>query len=71
MSSLSKEEPLSAESAALTHKVLVNDEEQYCIWPAAKTVPAGWRSVFTGSHAYCVAHVDDVWTDMRPKSVRD
>lgn len=52
MSSLSKEEPLSAESAALTHQVLVNDEEQYCIWPAAKTVPAGWRSVFTGSHAY-------------------
>ena len=71
MSSMSEKTSEPAESPAATHQVLLNEEEQYCLWPAAKAVPAGWRSVFSGSHESCVAHVEEVWTDMRPKSVRD
>jgi len=73
MSSMSEKAPAQApaESSPATHQVLLNDEEQYCLWPAGKAVPAGWRSVFTGAHEACLAHVEEVWTDMRPRSVRD
>ncbi|MCR6485761.1 MbtH family NRPS accessory protein [Amycolatopsis sp. OK19-0408] len=51
--------------------VVVNDEEQYSIWPAERALPAGWReSGFTGSRADCLAHVDEAWRDMRPASLR-
>jgi MbtH protein len=51
--------------------VLMNDEEQYSLWPAAKQVPAGWRLVGKeGSEQECMAFVDEVWTDMRPLSLR-
>lgn len=51
--------------------VVVNDEEQYSIWAAATPLPAGWRaSGFTGSREACLAHIEEVWTDMRPLSVR-
>ena len=52
--------------------VVVNDEEQYSVWPAERPLPAGWRSTgFTGDRADCLAHIDTVWTDMRPRSVRE
>jgi len=51
--------------------VLVNQEEQYSLWPAAKAVPAGWTRVFAGDCDACLAHVEAVWTDMRPKGLRD
>jgi len=51
--------------------VLLNHEEQYSLWPKRKAVPDGWREAgFEGSKAECVAHVDQVWTDMRPLSLR-
>ena len=51
--------------------VVMNDEEQYSIWPAEKTPPAGWRSVGKqGLKAECLAYIDGVWTDMRPLSLR-
>lgn len=51
--------------------VVVNDEEQYSIWLAGKPIPNGWRTDgFRGKKAECLAHVAEVWTDMRPKSVR-
>ena len=51
--------------------VLVNHEEQYSIWPADLPVPAGWRDTGKrGDKAACMAHVDEVWTDMRPLSLR-
>jgi len=54
------------------YRVVVNDEEQYSIWPADTELPLGWRATgFAGDRASCLAHVDDVWTDMRPKSLRE
>ncbi|MEH0934860.1 MbtH family protein [Micromonospora psammae] len=52
--------------------VVRNDEEQYSIWPADRELPAGWYDAgFTGPRADCLAHVDEVWTDMRPRSLRE
>lgn len=51
--------------------VLINDEEQYCVWAAHLPIPNGWRSVgLQGSQQECAAYVDEHWTDMRPKSLR-
>ncbi|MFB9928490.1 MbtH family protein [Amycolatopsis halotolerans] len=53
------------------YDVVVNHEEQYSIWPADREIPAGWRSEGTsGTKKECLAHVDEVWTDMRPLSLR-
>ena len=53
------------------YTVVVNHEEQYSIWPAEKTIPAGWNSVGkTGPKQDCLAYVKEVWTDMRPLSLR-
>jgi MbtH protein len=52
-------------------KVLVNDEEQYSLWPEYLAIPAGWRDTGVGgSKDECLAHVKEVWTDMRPRSLR-
>ncbi|SDH33564.1 MbtH protein [Lentzea fradiae] len=54
-----------------TYLVVVNDEEQYSIWPADRDLPAGWRADGTGgTRADCLAHIGEVWTDMRPLSLR-
>jgi MbtH protein len=53
-------------------QVLVNDEDQYSLWPADHDVPAGWRQAGKeGSREECSAWVDEVWTDMRPRSLRE
>jgi MbtH protein len=52
--------------------VLVNDEEQYSLWPSFHEIPAGWRATGPrGARAECLAWIDATWTDMRPKSLRD
>jgi MbtH protein len=52
-------------------RVVVNDEEQYSIWPADRDCPAGWKDVGrTGKKAECLAYIREVWTDMRPLSLR-
>lgn len=52
-------------------RVLVNSEDQYSIWPEWKPVPGGWRDVgVTGDKAACLSHIETVWTDMRPASLR-
>jgi MbtH protein len=52
-------------------QVVLNDEEQYSIWPVGRELPAGWRPEgLAGDRAECLAHIDRVWTDMRPRSVR-
>jgi MbtH protein len=60
-----------AEPAGAGYRVVVNDEEQYSVWPVGRDVPGGWRSVgVTGSREQCLAHIDRVWTDITPLSVR-
>ncbi|MFI5617172.1 MbtH family protein [Streptomyces sp. NPDC051567] len=52
-------------------KVVVNDEEQYSIWSADREVPAGWHETGAqGTKEECLAHIERVWTDMRPRSLR-
>jgi MbtH protein len=53
------------------YKVLVNHEEQYSIWPADRKNPLGWRDTGkSGDKAECLAYIKQVWTDMRPLSLR-
>jgi len=55
----------------ITYIVVVNDEAQYAIWPGTADPPAGWRAAgCRGSRDECLAHVEQVWTDMRPLGVR-
>ena len=52
-------------------KVVINGEEQYSIWPADRENPLGWRDEgFSGSKEECLARIAEVWTDMRPLSLR-
>lgn len=54
-----------------SYKVVLNDEEQYSLWEADRPNPAGWRDEgFSGPKEDCLAHIDEVWTDMRPRSLR-
>ena len=54
-----------------TYKVVVNHEEQYSIWPAERDNAPGWNDEGkTGTKDECLAHIKDVWTDMRPLSLR-
>lgn len=51
--------------------VLVNDEQQYSLWPSFQKIPAGWSAIGpSGARAECLAWIDEHWTDMRPKSLR-
>ena len=53
------------------YKVVVNHEEQYSIWPADRENPLGWNEVGkTGTKAKCLAYIEEVWTDMKPLSLR-
>ena len=53
------------------YHVVVNDEEQYSVWAAGPQPPTGWRTTgFAGGKDECLAHIDEVWTDMRPLSLR-
>jgi MbtH protein len=53
------------------YRAVVNDEEQYSIWPAEEDLPLGWRDAGkSGTKDECLAYIEEVWTDMRPLSVR-
>ncbi|MCP3820204.1 MbtH family protein [Streptomyces sp. A3M-1-3] len=52
--------------------VLVNDEDQYSLWPTFAEVPAGWRIAFgPAGRAESVAYVEENWADMRPRSLQE
>jgi MbtH protein len=54
-----------------SYLVLVNDEEQYSLWPAFAEVPAGWTVALAAvTRAACLSFIEANWTDMRPRSVR-
>lgn len=51
--------------------VVINHEEQYSIWPDYKPIPGGWHAVGkSGPKPECLAYINEVWTDMRPLSLR-
>lgn len=53
------------------YKVVVNDEEQYSIWPVGKENAPGWKDAGKeGNKAECLDYIKAVWTDMRPLSLR-
>ena len=53
------------------YAVVVNKEEQYSIWPIDKAMPRGWRPAGKEAQkAECLRYIDEVWTDMRPLSLR-
>lgn len=53
------------------YKVVVNQEEQYAIWQLDREPPLGWNEVGkTGTKQECIDYIEEVWTDMRPLSLR-
>ena len=64
---------MSDEGEERTYKVVVNDEGQYSIWDPERENPPGWNDVgMRGTKDQCLAHIESVWTDMRPLSlIRD
>jgi MbtH protein len=55
----------------VVYKVVVNHEEQYSIWPIHRENPPGWRDGGkSGPKGECLAYIEDVWSDMRPLSLR-
>ncbi len=62
---------MSIDSEDTIFQVVVNDEEQFSIWPDYKAIPNGWRAVGkSGVKKDCLDYIDQVWTDMRPLSLR-
>lgn len=54
-----------------SYLVVLNDEEQYSIWWADRELPPGWQAEGTkGTRDECLARIGEVWTDMRPLSLR-
>lgn len=61
-----------AEDEPDRYRVVINDEEQYSIWPADRDLPGGWSAVGEpADKPACLARIDELWTDMRPRSVRE
>jgi MbtH protein len=60
-----------SEEDTTIYKVVLNHEEQYSIWPAYRENPPGWRDAGkSGLKPECLAYIKEVWTDMRPLSLR-
>ena len=60
-----------SEQDQIVYKVVVNHEEQYSIWPADRENPPEWRDVGKqGPEQECLDYIKEVWTDMRPLSLR-
>jgi len=59
------------EDNAPSCRVVINEEEQYSIWPVTRACPPGWHDAgYSGSKRECLEFIDRVWTDMRPRSLR-
>ncbi len=62
---------MEEQAAEMMYIVVVNHEEQYSIWPEERQLPLGWRDAgFRGPKDECLNHIEEVWTDMRPLSLR-
>jgi MbtH protein len=66
------EEAMSIDNPETEFTVVINDQEQYSIWPTYRPVPAGWKTVgVTGNKTECLEHINQSWTDQRPRRLRD
>ncbi len=55
----------------LIYRVVINSEEMYSIWPADREIPLGWTDAGkAGPRQECLDYIEEVWTDMRPLSLR-
>jgi MbtH protein len=60
-----------SETTERVYKVVLNEEEQYSIWPAGRDNPPGWHDEgISGTEGECLDHIERVWVDMRPRSLR-
>ena len=51
--------------------VVISDEGRYSIWPTYKEIPWGWQAENKqGTKQECLDYIKEVWTDMRPLSLR-
>lgn len=63
---------LELEGDGRTYTVLVNDEGQYSLWLAHRPHPPGWSAAGkTGTKQECLSYVEENWTDLRPRSLRE
>jgi MbtH protein len=63
--------PESGDQDTTVYAVVINSEEQYSMWPADSEIPTGWESVGkTGTKQECLEYIEEVWTDLRPLSIR-
>jgi MbtH protein len=61
----------TAGDSDVAYDVVINHEEQYSIWPVGGPIPAGWTATgFRGSKSEALDHIEKVWTDITPLSVR-
>ena len=62
---------MTEEDDGTVYQVVVNHEEQYSIWRADRDLPLGWEATGpSGPKSECLAYIEEVWTDMRPLSLR-
>ena len=55
----------------IIYQVVINPQAQYSIWPVEIALPMGWTAEGkSGPKADCLAYIEEVWTDMRPLSIR-
>ncbi|MBK7538121.1 MAG: MbtH family protein [Myxococcales bacterium] len=60
-----------AEKEAKIYLVVVNDEDQYSMWPADRARPAGWKETGRqGTRQECLVQIKELWNDLRPRSLR-
>jgi uncharacterized protein YbdZ (MbtH family) len=63
---------MPSQPAEVRYLVVINHEDQYSIWPEGRDIPPGWSATgVAGTKAECLADIDEVWTDMRPRSLRE
>jgi MbtH protein len=61
----------SSHDEELKYQVVKNEEEQYSIWQDGRPLPPGWMGVGKlGTRSECLDYIGQVWTDMRPLSLR-
>lgn len=66
-----QQEPIGGEEETTLYNVVINSELQYSIWPVNREIPSGWKSAGkTGTKQECIDYIKEVWTDMRPLSLR-